>query len=42
VRIDAAYARFPALAERRKQDARTLSGGQRQMLAAAMALMARA
>jgi branched-chain amino acid transport system ATP-binding protein/neutral amino acid transport system ATP-binding protein len=40
VRIDAAYARFPALAERRKQDARTLSGGQRQMLAVAMALMA--
>jgi branched-chain amino acid transport system ATP-binding protein len=39
-RIDAAYARFPALAERRKQDARTLSGGQRQMLAVAMALMA--
>jgi ABC-type branched-subunit amino acid transport system ATPase component len=37
VRIDAA---FPALAERRKQDARTLSGGQRQMLAVAMALMA--
>jgi ABC-type branched-subunit amino acid transport system ATPase component len=40
VRIDAANARFPALAERRKQDARTLSGGQRQMLAVAMALMA--
>jgi branched-chain amino acid transport system ATP-binding protein/neutral amino acid transport system ATP-binding protein len=39
-RIEAAYARFPALAERRKQDARTLSGGQRQMLAVAMALMA--
>jgi branched-chain amino acid transport system ATP-binding protein len=39
-RIDAAYARFPMLAERRKQDARTLSGGQRQMLAVAMALMA--
>jgi branched-chain amino acid transport system ATP-binding protein/neutral amino acid transport system ATP-binding protein len=39
-RIEAAYARFPALAERRRQDARTLSGGQRQMLAVAMALMA--
>jgi branched-chain amino acid transport system ATP-binding protein len=39
-RIAAAYARFPALAERRRQDARTLSGGQRQMLAVAMALMA--
>jgi branched-chain amino acid transport system ATP-binding protein len=39
-RMEAAYARFPALAERRRQDARTLSGGQRQMLAVAMALMA--
>jgi branched-chain amino acid transport system ATP-binding protein/neutral amino acid transport system ATP-binding protein len=39
-RIEAVYARFPALAERRRQDARTLSGGQRQMLAVAMALMA--
>ena len=39
-RIDATYARLPVLAERRKQDARTLSGGQRQMLAVAMALMA--
>ena len=39
-RIDAAYARFPVLAERRKQEARTLSGGQRQMLAVAMVLMA--
>ena len=39
-RIEAAYARFPALAKRRRQDARTLSGGQRQMLAVAMALMA--
>ena len=39
-RINAAYARFPVLAERRKQEARTLSGGQRQMLAVAMALMA--
>ena len=34
------FARFPVLAERRAQDARTLSGGQRQMLAVAMALMA--
>ena len=33
-------ARFPMLAERRTQEARTLSGGQRQMLAVAMALMA--
>ena len=39
-RIEAIYARFPLLAERRKQEARTLSGGQRQMLAVAMALMA--
>jgi branched-chain amino acid transport system ATP-binding protein len=39
-RIAAAYARFPVLAGRRKQEARTLSGGQRQMLAVAMALMA--
>ena len=39
-RIEAAYERFPILAERRRQDARTLSGGQRQMLAVAMALMA--
>ena len=35
-----AFARFPVLAERRAQEARTLSGGQRQMLAMAMALMA--
>ena len=39
-RLRSSYARFPVLAERRKQDARTLSGGQRQMLAMAMALMA--
>ena len=39
-RKHAAFARFPILAERRKQEARTLSGGQRQMLAMAMALMA--
>jgi len=39
-RIKTAFTRFPALAERRAQEARTLSGGQRQMLAVAMALMA--
>lgn len=39
-RISANFVRFPALAERRAQEARTLSGGQRQMLAVAMALMA--
>src|SRR5438477_7108372 len=39
-RIKAVYARFPVLAERRAQEARTLSGGQRQMLAVAMGLMA--
>lgn len=38
-RIDAAFARFPMLAEKRRQAARTLSGGQRQILAMAMALM---
>ncbi len=38
--MQAVYARFPVLAERRGQEARTLSGGQRQMLAMAMALMA--
>jgi len=39
-RIKANFARFPVLAERRAQEARTLSGGQRQILAVAMALMA--
>jgi len=39
-RIKDAFDRFPVLAERRAQEARTLSGGQRQMLAMAMALMA--
>ena len=39
-RIQANFARFPMLAERRAQEARTLSGGQRQILAVAMALMA--
>lgn len=38
-RIDAAFARFPMLAEKRQRAARTLSGGQRQVLAMAMALM---
>ena len=38
-RIDALLARFPMLAEKRRQAARTLSGGQRQVLAMAMALM---
>jgi branched-chain amino acid transport system ATP-binding protein len=35
------YERFPRLAERRKQVAGTLSGGEQQMLALARALMAR-
>jgi branched-chain amino acid transport system ATP-binding protein/neutral amino acid transport system ATP-binding protein len=38
-RIDAMFARFPMLAEKRRAAARTLSGGQRQILAMAMALM---
>ena len=38
-RIDAILARFPQLAEKRRHAARTLSGGQRQILAMAMALM---
>jgi len=38
-RIDAVFTRFPLLAERRRTLARTLSGGQRQVLAMAMALM---
>ncbi|MET7241848.1 ABC transporter ATP-binding protein [Methylobacterium sp. EM32] len=36
-----AFARFPILAEKRRAAAGTLSGGQRQILAMAMALMAR-
>lgn len=36
---DAMYARYPMLAARRKALARTLSGGQRQILAVAMGLM---
>jgi branched-chain amino acid transport system ATP-binding protein len=38
-RIDAIFERFPALGEKRRHAARTLSGGQRQILAMAMALM---
>jgi branched-chain amino acid transport system ATP-binding protein len=39
--IDAVFARFPALAERRNQLAVTLSGGEQQMLAIGRALAAR-
>ncbi|WAP67377.1 ABC transporter ATP-binding protein [Jiella pelagia] len=39
--LEAAYQRFPRLKERRHQTAGTLSGGERQMLAIARALMAR-
>ena len=38
-RIDAVFSRFPVLATKRRHAARTLSGGERQMLAMAMALM---
>lgn len=38
-RIEALMDRFPVLAEKRSRAARTLSGGQRQILAMAMALM---
>src|SRR5699024_9535489 len=38
-RIEQQYERFPRLAERRKQRVRTMSGGERQMLALARALM---
>ena len=38
-RIEAIFQRFPELAEKRRHAARTLSGGQRQMLALAPALM---
>ena len=37
--LDAAFARFPRLAERRNQIAGTLSGGEQQMLAMSRALM---
>ena len=39
--IDRAFALFPRLAERRQQPARTLSGGEQQMLAMARALMSK-
>ncbi|MFO1272977.1 MAG: ABC transporter ATP-binding protein [Rubrivivax sp.] len=39
--IEHAYARFPRLAERRRQQAGTLSGGEQQMLAISRALMLR-
>ena len=39
-RAAGAYARFPMLADKRRAPARSLSGGQRQILAVAMALMA--
>ncbi len=38
-RIDLVLQRFPVLARKRRQAARTLSGGERQILAIAMALM---
>ena len=38
-RMDAMYALFPRLAERRRQTAGTMSGGERQMVAMARALM---
>lgn len=38
-RLEAVYAQFPRLAERRKQKAKTLSGGERQMLSIGAALM---
>ena len=38
--LEVVYDRFPRLAERRKQRANTLSGGERQMLALGRALMA--
>jgi branched-chain amino acid transport system ATP-binding protein len=39
--LERSYAHFPVLAERRRQAAGTLSGGEQQMLAIARALMAR-
>jgi branched-chain amino acid transport system ATP-binding protein/neutral amino acid transport system ATP-binding protein len=38
-RVDAVFERFPVLARKRRHAARTLSGGERQILAMAMALM---
>ncbi len=40
-RIDRAYEMFPVLAERRREKARVLSGGERQMLAISRALLPR-
>jgi branched-chain amino acid transport system ATP-binding protein len=40
-RLESAYGLFPVLAERRRQRAGTLSGGEQQMLAIARALMSR-
>lgn len=40
-RLDSAFANFPILAERRKQLAGSLSGGEQQMLAIARALMSK-
>ena len=39
--LDGVYQRFPVLADRRKQTAGTLSGGEQQMLAMGRAMMAR-
>jgi branched-chain amino acid transport system ATP-binding protein len=39
--LDAVYAHFPRLSERRRQQAGTLSGGEQQMLAISRALMLR-
>jgi branched-chain amino acid transport system ATP-binding protein len=39
LRIDGVLAQFPVLADKRRHAARTLSGGERQILAMAMALM---
>jgi branched-chain amino acid transport system ATP-binding protein len=38
-RLDAVYALFPVLAERRRQTVGTLSGGQRQMVALSRAIL---
>lgn len=37
--VEQVYARFPRLAERRKQTAGTLSGGEQQMLAMGRAIL---
>jgi len=41
LRIEATYARFPRLKERRRQRGQSLSGGERQMLAIGSALLSR-